>query len=166
MTKVRKRTIIAKYDFGLFEVFMENIVSKELRRYNYLLSETDSAYHEASVKTGLSDSVSMILYTLYENGGECLIKDVRNRSGMSKQTAGSAVKKLKNDGIVGLFAEGRTKRIKLTEKGKTLADNTVKKIIEAENDVFSSWKKEDVENYFRLTEKYLEDFRKRIKEKE
>lgn len=144
---------------------MENIVSKELRRYNYLLSETDSAYHEASVKTGLSDSVSMILYTLYENGGECLIKDVRNCSGMSKQTAGSAVKKLENDGIVGLFAEGRTKRIKLTEKGKTLADNTVKKIIEAENDVFSSWKKEDVENYFRLTEKYLEDFRKRIKEK-
>ena len=144
---------------------MENIVSKELRRYNYLLSETDAAYHEASVKTGLSDSVSMILYTLYENGGECLIKDVRNCSGMSKQTAGSAVKKLEDDGIVGLFAEGRTKRIKLTEKGKTLADNTVKKIIEAENDVFSSWKKEDVENYFRLTEKYLEDFRKRIKEK-
>ena len=144
---------------------MENIISKELRRYNYLLSETDAAYHEASVKTGLSDSVSMILYTLYENGGECLIKDVRNCSGMSKQTAGSAVKKLENDGIVSLFAEGRTKRIKLTEKGKTLADNTVKKIIEAENDVFSSWKKEDVENYFRLTAKYLEDFKKRTKEK-
>ena len=144
---------------------MENIISKELRRYNYLLSETDAAYHEASVKTGLSDSVSMILYTLYENGGECLIKDVRNCSGMSKQTAGSAVKKLENDGIVSLFAEGRTKRIKLTEKGKTLADNTVKKIIEAENDVFSSWKKEDVETYFRLTAKYLEDFKKRTKEK-
>ena len=140
---------------------MENIISKELRRYNYLLSETDAAYHEASVKTGLSDSVSMILYTLYENGGECLIKDVR----MSKQTAGSAVKKLESDGIVSLFAEGRTKRIKLTEKGKTLADNTVKKIIEAENDVFSSWKKEDVETYFRLTAKYLEDFKKRTKEK-
>ena len=144
---------------------MENIISKELRRYNYLLSETDAAYHEASVKTGLSDSVSMILYTLYENGGECLIKDVRNCSGMSKQTAGSAVKKLESDGIVSLFAEGRTKRIKLTEKGKTLADNTVKKIIEAENDIFSSWKKEDVETYFRLTAKYLEDFKKRIKEK-
>ena len=145
---------------------MENIISKELRRYNYLLSETDAAYHEASMKTGLSDSVSMILYTLYENGGECLIKDVRNCSGMSKQTAGSAVKKLENDGIVSLVAEGRTKRITLTEKGKTLADNTVKKIIEAENDVFSSWKKEDVETYFRLTAKYLEDFKKKITEKQ
>ena len=145
---------------------MKNIVSKELQRYNYLLSETDAAYHEASMKTGLSDSVSMILYTLYENGGECLIKDVRNCSGMSKQTAGSAVKKLENDGIVSLVAEGRTKRITLTEKGKTLADNTVKKIIEAENDVFSSWKKEDVETYFRLTAKYLEDFKKKITEKQ
>lgn len=145
---------------------MKNIVSQELKRYNYLLSETDAAYHEASMKTGLSDSVSMILYTLYENGGECLIKDVRNCSGMTKQTAGSAVKKLENDGIVSLFAEGRTKRITLTEKGKTLADNTVKKIIEAENDVFSSWEKEDVESYFRLTAKYLEDFKKRITDKQ
>lgn len=145
---------------------MKNIVSQELKRYNYLLSEIDAAYHEASVKTGLSDSVSMILYTLYENDGECLIKDVRNCSGMTKQTAGSAVKKLENDGIILLLSEGRTKRIKLTEKGKTLADNTVKKIIEAENDVFSSWEKEDVESYFRLTAKYLEDFKKRITEKQ
>ena len=145
---------------------MKNIVSQELKRYNYLLSEIDAAYHEASVKTGLSDSVSMILYTLYENDAECLIKDVRNCSGMTKQTAGSAVKKLENDGIILLLSEGRTKRIKLTEKGKTLADNTVKKIVEAENDVFSSWEKEDVESYFRLTAKYLEDFKKRITEKQ
>lgn len=151
------------YDFGLFEVFMKNIVSKELRRYNYLLNEIDAAYHGASVKYGLSDSVSVILYTLYENDGECLIKDIREYSGMTKQTAGSAVRNLEKSGFLRILSEGRTKRIKLTGKGKTLAETTVKKIIEAENDIFSSWEKEDVEKYFRLTEKYLEDFRSRMK---
>ena len=82
---------------------------------------------------------------------------------MTKQTAGSAVRNLEKSGFLRILSEGRTKRIKLTGKGKTLAETTVKKIIEAENDIFSSWEKEDVENYFRLTEKYLEDFRSRMK---
>ena len=67
---------------------MKNIVSNELRRYNYLLNEIDAAYHGASVKYGLSDSVSVILYTLYENDGECLIKDKLEYSVLTKQPAG------------------------------------------------------------------------------
>ena len=35
------------------------------KRYNHLLSEIDSVYHDTAVKQGISDSVSMILYTIY-----------------------------------------------------------------------------------------------------
>lgn len=34
---------------------MNTYVSKEMKRYNHLLSEIDSVYHEMSLELGLSD---------------------------------------------------------------------------------------------------------------
>ena len=35
---------------------MKGYASKEMRRFNYLIVETDAVYHEAALKLGLSDS--------------------------------------------------------------------------------------------------------------
>ena len=44
--------------------------SKALRRFNHLFSETTEAYHDASVRLGLSYSMMQILYTVYDYGDE------------------------------------------------------------------------------------------------
>ena len=37
--------------------------SRDMRRYNHLLQETDAVYHEMAQHWGLSDSVMGVLYT-------------------------------------------------------------------------------------------------------
>ncbi|MCI8466080.1 MAG: winged helix-turn-helix transcriptional regulator [Lachnospiraceae bacterium] len=139
--------------------------SKEIKRFNHLISETDAAYHEMSLKFGLSDSAMQILYTLCgsEDDG-CLLRDICRLTGLSKQTVHSAIRNLERDGILRLEMVGaKNKNVLLTEKGRRLAERTAMKIIEAENRIFASWPEKDVEIYLGLIRRYLEDFRKEIR---
>ncbi|MBD5477448.1 MAG: winged helix-turn-helix transcriptional regulator [Lachnospiraceae bacterium] len=136
--------------------------SKELRRYNYLINEIDAAYHEISSALGLSDSSMVVLYTICDNNGSCLLRDICRNSGISKQTINSALRKLESEGSIYLESAGmKKKKVCLTEHGKLLADRTAGKIIEMENDIFSSWSKEDLAKYLELTERYLLDLKTR-----
>lgn len=140
--------------------------SKNLRRLNHLLSETNAAYHEVSARLGLSDSVTQILYTIcaYDDGCRCPLHRIRTETGISKQTINSALRKLEREGIVYLEqAEGKRKDVCLTPAGAALAERTVSQVIVAENAVFASWPEEDVEAYLALTEKYLTAFRAEAK---
>ncbi|MCI8603538.1 MAG: MarR family transcriptional regulator [Ruminiclostridium sp.] len=138
-----------------------NLINK---RYNYLTMETEAAYHNASVKLGLSDSVSLILYTICNNDGVCLLGDICRLAGMRKQTLNSAVRKLEAEEVVYLkAADGKKKYVCLTEKGKILSEKTVLKIIEIENEILESWTEEEREIYVMLAEKYLKSFREKIK---
>lgn len=40
----------------------------EMTRYNYLISEIESVYHEAALRFGFSDSAMMTLYVLSGQG--------------------------------------------------------------------------------------------------
>lgn len=136
--------------------------SKELERYNYLLGETDAAYHEMHLRLGMSDSAMNILYAICDRGDSCLLRDICHNFGICRQTINSALRKLEAEGIVYLEQEGKkNKRVCLTERGKQVADRTARRIIGIENDIFSSWDKEDVEKYLELTERYLQDFKRR-----
>ena len=55
----------------------------------------------------------------------------------------------------------RGKRLCLTQEGKRLAEGTVVKLIEAENDILSAWPREDVDKYLELTEKFLRALREK-----
>lgn len=134
--------------------------SNELRRYNYLINEIKAAYHEISSTLGLSDSSMVVLYTVCDNGGSCMLKEIYRNSGISKQTINSALRKLESEDIIYLESAGmKKKKVCLTENGKSLSDHTAGKIIEMENAIFSSWTKEDVEKYLELTERYLLDLK-------
>lgn len=138
--------------------------SIEMRRLNHLLSETDAAYHEISLKFGLSDSCMKILYTLCENRNCCMLRDICYLTGMSKQTLSSAIHKLEQEGILCAEDAGsRSKRIRLTDTGELLTSRTVAKIIDAENRIFSSWEPADVEKYLALTERFLNELRAETK---
>ena len=78
---------------------MKGYASKEMRRFNYLIVETDAVYHEAALKLGLSDSALQILYTVcdYDGGDACPLQEISRRTGISKQTINSAIRKLEKE---------------------------------------------------------------------
>ena len=81
--------------------------SREMRRYNHLLQETDAVYHDMAQHWGLSDSVMGVLYTLCDAGGRCRLRDICYWSGMTKQTVNSALRRMEGDGLIYLEAAGR-----------------------------------------------------------
>ncbi|ANU45483.1 MarR family transcriptional regulator [Enterocloster clostridioformis] len=142
---------------------MEFYINAQMQRFNLLMSEIDTAYHDAALKLGMSDSAMLVLYTLCSCGGECMLGDIT--SGASKQTINSALRKLESEGIVYLEVfEGRKKKVYLTEKGRQLARDTVLRVIEAENEIFASWSDEEKSIYIDLTQRYLADFKEKVKE--
>ncbi len=142
---------------------MEFYINEQMQRFNLLVSEIDNAYHDAALKLGMSDSTMLVLYTLCSCGGECMLGDIT--SGASKQTINSALRKLESEGIVYLEAfEGRKKKVYLTENGRQFAKDTVLRVIETENEIFASWSDEEKSIYIDLTQRYLADFKEKVKE--
>ena len=140
-------------------------ISRDLRRYNHLLQETDAVYHEMAQHWGLPDSVMGVLYTLCDAGGRCSVREVCRLGGMSKQTVNSALRKLEADGILYLEPSGaRSKRVCLTEAGLRVADATAGRLIRLENSIFDEWPAEDVQQYLGLMERYLQAFRRKLPE--
>ena len=141
--------------------------SREIRRFNYLIGETDAVYHELALKLGLSDSAMMILYTICDCGDCCPLQEICRLSCLSKQTINSALRKLEADGLLYLEPSGKkSKIVHLTEKGIQFANDTVVRVIEMENDIFRSFSKEDLEIYLSLTERFLIELQKKTKELE
>lgn len=144
---------------------MENYIEEEMKRFNYLATEIDAAYHEVAWKLGLTDSAMQILYTICNYGDECLLSDITRLSGISKQTINSALRKLEREHIVYLEnSMGRKKKVILTDEGKELIKKTVLPLIQIENDIFGSWTKEERDLYLELTQRYLLSFKEKIKE--
>lgn len=141
---------------------MQNSSTKINKRYNYLLGEINSIYHDLALKLGLSNSAMNILYTICDNDGECPLRDICRYSGLSKQTINSALRKLEKDDIVKLInTTNKCKTVTLTEKGRELASSTVMIILQMENSIYNSWLPEDVNMYLNLTERYMKDIKAR-----
>ena len=145
---------------------MAGIMIEEMRRFNNLLGEIDAAYHEANQRLGLTDSAMQVLYVLCNDGGESLLSRICRISGASKQTINSALRGLEKAGHIRLETlPGRRKKVCLTEQGEALARRTALRLIGVENAVFGGWTEEERETYLALTQRYLTDFRARMKER-
>lgn len=134
------------------------------RKLNYLLAETDAAYHDLAVKFGLADSTMTILYALIDAKGRCPMQSLYRGTGQSKQTIHSALCKLESGGFVSLMpADKKSKIVCLTDAGRRLAGRTAGRVIALENEIYEAWPQEDLERYLALNEKYLNDLRQKIK---
>ncbi|MCI8862098.1 MAG: winged helix-turn-helix transcriptional regulator [Lachnospiraceae bacterium] len=144
---------------------MKACSSRDMKRFNHLLGEIEAVYHEMALKFGQSDSVMNILYTICDYGDSCPLQEICRRSGISKQTINSALRKLEREGIVYSEQAGvKGKNVCLTEKGKELAGDTAVRVIEAENGILASWPEEDVKRYLELTERFLVGIKEKAKE--
>lgn len=139
--------------------------SKQMLRLNYLIGETDAAYHELALAFGISDSMMRILYAICDMGDPCPLSMICRRSGQSKQTVNSALRRMENDGLVYLERrDAKQKNVCLTDAGKRLAERTAMRVLEAENAILSEWPQEDCDRYLALTERFLLCFREKTKE--
>ncbi len=127
-----------------------NIHCSRIHRINYLNAELDALYHHASLKLGLTDSASIVLYTIYDNGGNCLLSDIYKQSGVSKQTINSAIRSLEKESIIFLEQHsGRAKKVILSDTGKEYVKETTARIFDAEVAAFASWTEEEISDTWR-----------------
>ena len=135
---------------------MKTNICSRIHRINYLNAELDALYHHASLKLGLTDSASIVLYTIYDNGEDCLLSDIYKQSGVSKQTVNSALKKLEQEGLLELrpMSDKRSKRVHLTVRGRHLASQTVDLVLEAEYDSIGELSAKEQSNLLYLYKKY------------
>lgn len=136
---------------------------QKIRQFNYIISEIDEIYHDTAVRLGVSDSVQRILYVVYEGGGSCRQSEIYKQTGISRQTINSSIRGLEKKGVVYLEQGlGRNTIVCLTERGKTFADRMVRPIMEAENEIFEEWTKEEVDLYLSLTERYKNALKEKL----
>lgn len=137
----------------------------ETKNINLLHSEIGNVFHEMSVRLGLSDSVSSILYTICNFGDSCLLSDIISMTGIPKQTINSALRKLEREGILRVEAvERRRKSVVLTKDGLILAQRTAGQMIRMENDIFAAWTEEERRIYLDLSRRYLNQLKEKAKE--
>ena len=140
-------------------------ISESIKRLNHLIGEIEAAYHESSLRLGVSDSVLRILYVICSTGDCCLLSEICRQTGLSKQTVNSALRKLESQGMIVLKAvDGKAKSVCLTGEGKALASRTALRLIAVENGIFSAWDSADVQNYLDLTETFLNDLKRQVKQ--
>lgn len=142
---------------------MKNKICSSIHRINYLSAELNALYHHASLKLGLTDSASIVLYTIYDNGENCLLSDIYKQSGVSKQTVNSAIRNLEKEHIIYLKQHsGRAKKVVLTDTGKEYVQKTTARLFDAETAAFSSWTEEEINAYIGYIEKYIDSLREQI----
>lgn len=132
-------------------------------RYTQLIGELSAVYHDMSTLLGISDSVSMILYTICLEGGSIPLRELCRQTGLSKQTVNSSLRQLERNGYLLLEAvDGKSKRVVLTAAGQAYAEKTAVKIIDAETAVFDSWSEEDAHQYQILTKRFLDGLQQEL----
>ena len=127
---------------NVYENFMERrwgIVDghtkEKLNQMNRQARETDSLYHKAALRFGMSDCTFWILYVLLSEEGELTQQDLCEQWNFIKQTLNSAVNGLCRKGYLILEQVPGTKNrkiLRLTKAGMDYAKGTVLKVIEAE----------------------------------
>ncbi len=142
---------------------MEAKICSIMHRINYLNAELNALYHQASLKLGLTDSASIVLYAIYDNGEDCLLSDIYKQSGVSKQTVNSAIRNLEKKHIIYLEQHsGRAKKVILTDTGKEYVQKTIARLFDAEAAALASWTEEEINSQIGFMEKYIHSFREQV----
>ena len=133
------------------------------QRLNKMNNELNGLYHDISVKLGLSDSESMVMYMLYDTQEPLTQSDIVKATGLSKQTLNSAIRKLEKEGVIILEKiNEKSKKIVMTEKGQVLIAQKIKPLVDMEDHVLDTWTEEDRLKYLELVEKFKEQFEKEV----
>lgn len=146
---------------------MKNSINQKWEIICKSMNEFDIEYHKLANLYNLSDSSFWILYDLYENEDGCTQKEFYTEWSLNKQTINSSVKYLINKGYVALEClddNKKSKKLRLTEKGREMSKNTVGKVMELEEKAFGNIDENEMNMVINFFEKQLESFKNQVDE--
>ncbi len=124
-----------------------------------------NTYHEAALRMGQTDTEQLILYILCKNENRIDRNELYKKTGLSRVTVYTAINKLKKRGCLDQVKNtDRSTTVFMTEKGVELAENTVSKIIQMEEQVLSGWKASDKRHFAELTERYYAEIKEKVQD--
>ena len=130
-----------------------------------LLSSMYNIYHEASLRMGLSDAEHITLYILCHSGGVCDKSELYKKSGLTRMALATALNKLQSDECITVSRNpDKSVTVSLTEKGADFSDQTVKKIMDIEKEVLTSWNEKDRRAIIELCDRYLNQIREKVQD--
>ena len=142
--------------------FEQNKVLQEFDRINNSINEY---YHEIALKQGFSDSAYAILQAILILGDGCTQTQVYKFCCLNKQTVNSSVKRLVEDGLIEFTkGTGREVYIHFTKFGEQVAKEKILPIEQAESEVFEEMTEEEQKEILRLMNKYLNNFKTKIRD--
>lgn len=145
----------------------EYVMGKRLFEYNSIVKEYEDIYRQIARQFGFSECTFWILYSLREDNSHLTQRELCYALSQPKQTINSALKKLEADGYLELCSreDRRSKEIRLTKKGESLATETVDKVIALENRTFDTFTEEEQEEFLHLFRKYTDNLKIHLTER-
>ncbi len=130
----------------------------EFEQFNLLYKELDKSYEEYFACCGLSACAMWVIYSLRVDGDFMTQTDISKRYFLNKQSVSSAIQKLEKDGYVSIQTapnNAKNKLLQLTEKGCRFAEETIDKLLTAEQSAFDGLTQEEQRELIRLYQKYM-----------
>ncbi len=130
--------------------------------YN-ILNSIDSIYRDAAIKLNVTETEMCIMYVMCYEGNGCNQSCLYKKTGITKSTVNSALHKMQERGLIELKSgDKRNVRVFLTAKGKELSEQTAKRIIDIELEIFDGWSARDIDYFLELNRKYQNDLKEKI----
>ncbi len=137
-----------------------------LSEYNEIIKENDEIYRHLAKNFHMPECTFWILYTLRTAHAPLTQSELCKILYEPKQTVNSALKKLEAEGFLSLAvgSDRRSKTITLTDKGQTLAGQTVDLVISAEKHSLLSLEETEQDLFLQLFHKYTDALKQQITE--
>ena len=130
-----------------------------------IISAVYGIYHEAALRSGYSDGEQLVLYALIGDGKKHSKMELYKTTGLSRMSACAAINRLKKKGFLSFERSiDGVLYLSLTDTGREAAENTVGKIIRAEQEIVSGWEQEERDLYLKLSKDYLVKFQNKVRE--
>lgn len=134
----------------------------QLQRYYSLWKDCTAMYEEWSKLHGLSSNGVLVLYSFCEGDGVCTQKSISQKWCIPKQTVNTILKDFQSKGyieMVSMEEDKRNKLVRLTESGKTYAEDIIGKLHEREIYVMEKLGSEKMCSMNDTLEQFMELFR-------
>lgn len=137
---------------------MDVNIKQQLEILNRQVKELTGLYHQAAVKSGISDSEFWVWYTLFAMDEEHSQQDICDMWSLPKQTVNSVVANLVKKKFVLLEMVPGThnrKIIRMTEAGKQYGEAVIQHILELEHRTIEKMSAQERQSCISLLGKYI-----------
>ena len=117
-------------------------------------------FDRSPVVREISPAESRVLYFMLDHEGDLFQRDIEEEYSMRAPSASALLKRMEADGLIrrmSIADDARYKKIEVTEKGASHKDEVIAKIHKLESIVTEGISEEDMEVFYRVVEKMIDN---------